>query len=193
MNCCFSQTVYEKRFGVTEFDPTIHERMYRVQIDEYQITELIECKNGEFKGTLTHSIWTTNRKGIRKDSITQKITIPDSIVKKLISELNSNGFENLKDCEKVENCIIGLDGTTTSFKTIKSTETNTAYYWELESDYYYNQNKVKIPSEVNKARKLISIINSEFDLKKQFHNFLNRLPNGQYSYGMVSMTKGSKT
>ena len=51
MNCCFSQTAYEKRFGVTEFDATKHERMYRVQIDDYQITELIECKNGEFKGT----------------------------------------------------------------------------------------------------------------------------------------------
>ena len=50
---------------------------------------------------------------------------------------------------------------------------NSASYWELESDYYYNQNKVKLPVEILKARNFISIINQEFDLKEQFQNFLN--------------------
>jgi hypothetical protein len=135
-------------------------------------------------------VWKTNRKEIRKDSIVQKIAIPDFTVKKLISKLESNGFENLKDCNKVQDCISGLDGTTTSFTTIKSGETNTASYWELDSDYYYNQNEVKLPAEVLKARKLASIINKEIDLKEQFENFLNRLPNGRYSYSMLIMKKG---
>ncbi|TDQ30583.1 hypothetical protein CLV82_1268 [Zeaxanthinibacter enoshimensis] len=107
----------------------------------------------------------------------------------LISDLEGNGFENLEDCNKVEDCISGLDGTTTSFTTIKRGETNTASYWELESDYYYNQSKVKLPAEVINARKLISIINKEFDLEEQFQNFLNRLPNGRYSYSMLIMNK----
>ena len=190
INFCFSQTKSENRFGLTEFDSKKHDRIYHIQIEDYQNVELIDFKNGEYNGTLTHSVWTTNRKGIRKDSIIQKIAIPNSMAEKLISELNNNGFENLKDCNKVENCISGLDGTTTFFKTIKDGEINSASYWELESDYYYNQNKVKLPAEVIKARKLISIINKEFDLKEQFQNFLNRLPNGSYSYSMLIMKKG---
>ncbi len=190
INFCFSQTESEKRFGLTEFDSIKHERIYQIEVEDYQITELIEYKNGEFKGTLNHSVWTTNRKGIRKNNITQKIKIPNLKVEKLISELNGSGFENLKDCNEVENCISGLDGTTTFFKAIKNREMNSASYWELESDYYYNQNKVKLPAEVIKARKLILIINKEFDLKEQFQNFLNRLPNGRYSYSMLIMKKG---
>ena len=190
INFCFSQTESEKRFGLTEFDSIKHKRIYQIEVEDYQITELIEYKNGEFKGALNHSVWTTNRKGIRKNNITQKIKIPNLTVKKLISELNENGLENLKDCGEVENCISGLDGTTTFFKTIKNGEINSAAYWELESDYYYNQNKVKLPAEVIKARKMISIINQEFDLKEQFQNFLNRLPNGRYSYSMLIMKKG---
>ena len=190
INFCFSQTESEKRFGLTEFDSTKHERIYRVEIEDYQITELIEFKNGEFLGFLIHSVWTSNKKGIRKENITQKIKIPNEKVKKLISELNENGFENLKDCNEMENCISGFDGTTTFFKTIKIGKINSASYWELESDYYYNQNKVKLPAEVIKARKLISFINQEFDLKQQFQNFLNRLPNGRYTYSMQIMKKG---
>ena len=190
VNFCFCQTESEKHFGITEFDSTKHERIYRVQIEDYQNVELIDFKNGKFKGTLTHLIWKINRKEIRKDSIVQKIAIPNSIVEKLISELNNNGLANLKDCNNVENCISGLDGTTTFFKAIKVGEINSASYWELESDYYYNQNKVKLPAEVKKARKLISIINQEIDLKEQFENFLNRLPNGRYSYSMLIMKKG---
>lgn len=190
INFCFSQTESEKRFGLTEFDPNLHDQIYRIQVEDYQIVELIEFKNDVFKGTLTHLVWKTNRKEIRNDSIVQKIAIPNSTVKKLISELKENGFEKLKDCNEVENCISGLDGTTTSFKAIKSGKMNSASYWELESDYYYKQNKVKLPAEVIKVRKLISIINKEFDLKEQFQNFLNRLPNGRYSYSMLIMKKG---
>ena len=189
LNFCFSQTESENRFGLTQFDSKLQHRIYRIQVADYQNVELIEFKNGLFKGTLTQLVWKTNHKEIRQDSIIQKIAIPNSTTKKLILELNSNGFENLKDCNKVENCISGLDGTTTFFKTIKDGEVNSASYWELESDFYYNQNKVELPEEVKKARKLISIINKEFNLKEQFQNFLNRLPNGRYSYSTLIMKK----
>ena len=189
INFCFSQAESEKRFGLTEFDSKKHDRIYLVQIEDYQNIELIDYKNGEFNGTLTHSVWITNKKEIRKDSVIQKIKIPNSIAKKLILKLNENGFENLKGCTEVENCISGLDGTTTFFKAIKNGEINKASYWELESDYYYNQDKVKLPSEIIKARKLIELINKEFDLKEQFQSFLNRLPNGRYSYSTLIMKK----
>jgi hypothetical protein len=56
INFCFSQTESEKRFGLTEFDSIKHERIYQIEVQDYQITELIEYKNGEFKGILNHSV-----------------------------------------------------------------------------------------------------------------------------------------
>ena len=134
-------------------------------------------------------VWTTNRKGIRKDSIIQKIEISNYMAENLIQELNNEGFGNLKDCNEVENCISGLDGTTTIFKAIKDGEINTASYWELESDYYYNKNKMELPAEVRKARNMILIINKKFDLREQFQVFVNRLPNGHYAYSSLIMEK----
>lgn len=103
---------------MTEFDSNKHDRIYSVQIEDYQNVELIYFKNAEFNGTLTHSVWTFNRKGIRKESLIQKIKIPNTIAEKLISELNNKEFGNLKDCNEVKNCINGLDGTMTFFKAI---------------------------------------------------------------------------
>ena len=176
-------------FSQTEFKSDKHNLIYQIQVEDYQIVELIELNDGSFNGTLTHSIWKTNRMGIRKKQISQRITIPNSTVGKLVSELKEIGIENLKDCSEIQDCIIGLDGTTVSFLTSSSENINTASFWELESDYYYNQNKVELPAEVIKARKLISIVNKEFDLKEQFQNFLNRLPKGRYAYSMLIMRK----
>ena len=173
----------------TEFDKGIHKKIYRIEVANYQTVELIEMQNGEYRGTLNHRVNKTNRKGIAKDSIIQKINIPNQMTKSIITELKNVGIENLKNCDEVENCIIGLDGTTILFETITNGIENKGYYWELTSDYYYKQNKVDLPSEVLKARKLLAIINEQFDLNEQFQNFLNRLPVGKYSYGMQIMTK----
>lgn len=189
INFCFSQTVSEKQFGLAEFDSTKHNRIYQIQVEDYQIVELIEFLNIGFKGTLINSVWTRDSNGFRKDRVIQKNVISNSIAEKLITELKHSGFENLKNCIEVENCISGLDGTTTSFKSIKGGKINSAFYWELESDYYYNQDKVKLPTEVIKARKLISIINAEFDLNELFNDFLSKLPKGSYAYSMLIMTK----
>mgnify|MGYP005824906867 FL=1 len=190
MNFGFSQTDSEKRFGLTEFDGNNHQRIYRIQVEDYQVLELVQFKDDEFKGVLTHLIWKTTRKEIRKDSIVQKISIPKSTVRKLILKLHENNFETLADCDEIAGCIRGLDGSTTFFESINDEKINSASYWELESDYYYNQNKVDIPEEVLKARKLLLLINREFDLKKQFQNFLARLPRGRYSYSMLIMEIG---
>jgi len=173
----------------TEFNNETHKKIYRIEVANYQIVELIELKNGEFQGSLNHRVNRTNRKGIAKDSIIQKIKIPNQMVKSIITDLNVGGFEKLKDCNEIENCITGLDGTTILFQTVKNEFRNNAYYWELTSDYYYEQNGVELPSEVLKARKLFAIANEKFDLNEQFQNFLNRLPIGSYSYGMQIMTK----
>ncbi|WP_318312069.1 hypothetical protein [Flagellimonas crocea] len=174
----------------TEFDSEIHEKIYRIKVSNYQLVELIEYKNGEFLGSLNHKVYQINRKEWVKDSLIQKITISDRMAKSIVYKLNKNGFENLKDCDEIENCITGLDGTTIAFQTIKNEYENIAYFWQLTSDFYYKQNKIELPSEVLKARKLFAILNEYFDLNDQFQNFLNRLPNGRYSYGIIILKKG---
>ena len=118
--------------------------------------------------------------------ITQKIKIPNPTVEKLMTELESEDFENIPDCKDVENCIQGLDGTTISFSVIKNGTERNYSYWEPESDYYY---KDKIIPEVLKVREILKSINSEFNLWENFTKFRDRLPKGKYTYGMIVLEK----
>jgi len=189
LNSCSAQKSLELNLKPTEFDSIKHNSIFQIDIGNYQIVQLIEYQNGEFHGSLTHSVWKTNRKEEQREKVTQKIKIPNVTVEKLIKELRTGGIENLKDCEEVEGCIIGLDGTTTSFSTHKNGINKSASYWELKSDYYYKTNSVKIPIEVFKARKIFSIVDDKIDFKKQFENFTTRLPIGKYMYNGIIMEK----
>jgi hypothetical protein len=176
----------------TKFKNETHRTTYRISVSNFQLIELIELNNGNFKGSLNHKVYKLNRKEKVKDSVFHKITIPNKTVESLMKNLNVGGFENLIDCNEIDNCITGFDGTTIGFQTIKNGYENNADYWELTSDYYYKQNNVELPIEVLKARKLFSILNKQFDLNVQFQGFLNRLPNGRYLYGMIVMKKGRR-
>jgi len=173
----------------TSFNPEKHSEIYQLKTDTYQIIELIKGKGGDYKGSLINVVWETNRKGILKNSISQKIKIPEKDVEILMKNLKDNGFEKLIDCSKIKNCISGLDGTTISFSMLSSDKKNNASYWELNSSYYYEQNNIKIPEEVINARRIYDILNSKYDLSEQFSNFINRLPKGSYFYGMQQMIK----
>ena len=185
----FGQTKSEFQYELTEFDSLIQREIYRIEVAEYQKLELIELKNGEFEGSLIHSVWKTNRKEEQKKKITQKIRIPEKMVKKLMVELRNGGYENLKDCGEIKDCIVGLDGTTITFNMLKNGMNKSASYWELESDYYYKTNSVQLPKEVLEARKIFGIINKEIDLKKQFENYTSRLPIGKYMFNGLIMEK----
>ena len=181
-----AQTDWKAELKLTEYDSVLHKRIYRIQVDDYQIVELTEFKNGEFNGSLTNSVWKANRKEYRTKLITQKIKIPNPTVEKLMTELESEDFENIPDCKDVENCIQGLDGTTISFSVIKNGTERNYSYWEPESDYYY---KDKIIPEVLKVREILKSINSEFNLWENFTKFRDRLPKGKYTYGMIVLEK----
>ncbi len=189
LNSCSAQKSLEVNIKPTEFDSIKHNSIFQIDIVNYQMVQLIEYQNGEFQGSLSHSVWKTNRKEEQKEKITQKIKTPNVTVEKLIRELRTGGIENLKDCEEVEGCIIGLDGTTISFSIHKNGINKSASYWELKSDYYYKTNSVKIPSEVHEARKLFSIVDNKIDFKKQFENFITKLPIGKYMYNGIIMEK----
>jgi hypothetical protein len=181
----FGQTNYEH--NLTEFDSFLHKEIYRIDVAEFQKLELIKLNNGKFEGSLTHSVWRTNRKEEQKSEISQKIKIPEKMVEKLMTELKNTGYEKLKDCSEIKDCIVGLDGKTIIFNLLQKSINQSASYWELKSDYYYKTNSVEIPNEVMDARKTFEIINSEIDLEKQFQNFISRLPIGKYLFNGIIM------
>jgi hypothetical protein len=183
----FGQTNSEH--NLTEFDSLLHLEIYRVDVAEFQRLELIKLNNGKFEGSLIHSVWKTNRKEEQRSEITQKIKIPAKMVEKLMTELKNSGYEKLKDCNEIKDCIVGLDGTTITFNLLQNGINQSASYWELKSDYYYKTNSVEIPNEVVDARKTFEIINNEIDLEKQFQNFTNRLPIGKYMFNGIIMEK----
>ena len=183
----FGQTNYEH--NLTEFDSLLHKEIYRVDVAEFQKLELIKFNNGKFEGSLTHSVWKTNKKEEQKSKIFQKIKIPEKMVEKLMTELKNSGYEKLKNCSEIKDCIVGLDGTTIIFNFLENGINQSASYWELKSDYYYKTNSIEIPNEVKDARKILEIINNEIDLEKQFQNFTNRLPIGKYMFNGVIMEK----
>ncbi|WP_108171881.1 hypothetical protein [Christiangramia gaetbulicola] len=165
------------------------EKIYKTEIDNYQKVLLVQTDNNKYSGFVINKVWKQKRHKKTNDSLIQKIKIPNKEVKELMTKLNKNGFESLIDCYEIENCISGLDGTTITFSFQNSDKSNNASYWELNSDYYYKQNKVELPGEVLKARKIYKIINDKYDLENTFSTFLDRLPKGEYSYGMLIMTK----
>jgi hypothetical protein len=185
----FSQNKSEFQYESNGFDSLIQKKIYRIDVAEFQELELIELKNGEFEGSLIQSVWETNRKVEQKKKITQKIRVPEKMVKRLMVGLRNGGYENLKDCSEIKDCIVGLDGTTITFNVLKNGMNKSASYWELESDYYYKTNSVLLPKEVLEARKIFGIINKEIELKKQFENFTSRLPIGKYMFNGIIMEK----
>ncbi len=177
----------DSELELIEFDSLLHKEIYRIEVAEFQRLELIELKSGKFEGTLTHAIWKTNRREKQKKRVVQKIKLSEKMIERLMVELKNSGYETLKDCSEIRNCIKGLDGTTITFYVIKNGTNQSASYWELESDYYYETNSVELPNEVLEARKILMIINSEIDLKKQFRSFTSQLPVGKYLFNGIVM------
>ncbi|WP_337966663.1 hypothetical protein [uncultured Flavobacterium sp.] len=171
---------------LTKYNNILHTKIYRIEINDYQIVELIALKNGEYDGYLINCIWKINKNQNRTKSITQKIKIQNLTVKKLMAELENGKFETIPDCQDLKGCIEGLDGTTISFYVYKENISRNYSYWEPESDYYY---KDKIIPEILQIREILKSINHEFDLRTSFAEFRDNLPKGKYTYGMVIIEK----
>ncbi len=169
--------------GLKHFDSLNFEKAYRIWTD-YQVVELIKINDSTYNGTLTNFV--THRKSKKKNEIVyQRIKIPNKTVEKLIKSIRSENIETLKDCSKIENYPKGSDGKTYIFE-IGNGKTRRVYsYWEPENERYQNPEM----SEIKNVRNILNAINSEFNLWKYFADFRNRLPKGNYTYGMIYMSK----
>ncbi|NCP61513.1 MAG: hypothetical protein GW839_14645 [Flavobacteriales bacterium] len=169
--------------GLKHYDSLNFEKAYRIWTD-YQVVELIKITDSTYSGTLTNFV--THRKSKKKSEIVfQRIKIPNKTVEKLIKSLESENIETLKDCSEIENYPKGFDGKTYIFE-IGMRKTRRVYsYWEPENERYQNP---EMP-EIKNVRNMLNTINAEFNLWKYFADFRDRLPKGNYSYGMINMSK----
>lgn len=190
----FSQTKKESfwnpyiesdRVGVDlkQYDSLIFKKAYRIWTD-YQVVELIEVNDSVYSGSLTNFV-TQKKSKNKKQIVFQRIKVPDGIVKKLIETLYSQNIEILKDCSEIEKYPKGVDGKTYVFEIGKEKTRRVYSYWEPENESYQDP---EMP-EIKNVRNIIASINSEFNLWDYFVKFRDRLPSGNYSYGMINMYK----
>ncbi|MFD2588130.1 hypothetical protein ACFSQJ_14380 [Croceitalea marina] len=169
--------------GLKHYDSLNFEKAYRIWTD-YQVVELIKLNDSTYNGTLTNFV-TKNKRKNKTETIYQRIKIPNGTVKELMTTLQKENIETLKDCSEIENYPQGFDGKTYVFEIGTENEKRIYSYWEPENERYQNP---EMP-EIKNIRNMLNAINAEFDLWKYFKDFRDRLPKGSYSYGMINMIK----
>jgi hypothetical protein len=169
--------------GLKHYDSLNFEKAYRIWTD-YQVVELIKITDSTYSGTLTNFV-TRNKRKNKTEIIYQKIKVPDGTVEKLINILYSENIEALKDCSEIENYPKGLDGKIYIFEIGNQTTRRVYSYWEPENERYQNP---EMP-EIKNVRNILSSINAEFNMWEYFKDFRDRLPKGNYTYGMMNMIK----
>lgn len=169
--------------GLKHYDSLNFEKAYRIWTD-YQVVELIKITDSTYNGTLTNFVTKHKRKN-KAETIYQKIKIPNGTVKELMTSLQKENIETLKDCSEIENYPQGFDGKTYVFEIGTEKEKRIYSYWEPENERYQDPEM----SEIKNVRNILKSINNEFNLWKYFKDFRDRLPKGSYSYGMINMIK----
>ncbi|MGJ5640793.1 hypothetical protein [Formosa sp. S-31] len=186
-----AQDSWRTQLKLVEFDSSIHERLYEVDIEDYQVLQLIELKNGDFKGVLTNAISSSKDQDGHLKRDVQNISITQTTVEKLMKLLKQNDFETIPDdCSYNQT----LDGSMTTFVVNTNSLQRSYSYWELESDYYHRE--PNISPELRKVRKIMDAINAEFNLKQQLKTLVKILHLEQQYFHSIFMDveteKGTK-
>jgi hypothetical protein len=171
----------QSKLDLIQFDSIKHNKLYRIWTD-YQVVEFIELNDSTYYGNLTNFVTKNNK---NKEIIYQKIKISSKILKKLIKLLETENIETLKDCNEIEGYPKGFDGKNYTFEIGNKLGRRVYSYWEPENLYYQNPEMPEIIS----VRNILNHINAEFNMLKYFLDFRDRLPRGNYSYGMIHMSK----
>ncbi len=172
-----------------KFDDGIHEKMYVIGIDDYQVIKLTKLKDGNYSGNLTNYIWESNDNGDKVKQRSQKREITSLVVEELMNALKLNEFETIPDGKNVKGCIVGSGGVTISLTTKYLNERHTSKYWEPQSMLYYRNTKI---SEILRVREILKMINVAINYEAQYEKFAKSMPDGQYVYGSMSFDKRRK-
>ncbi|MFC7445617.1 hypothetical protein [Mesoflavibacter profundi] len=180
-----SQTVKKEESFKTEFDRILHKRIYRVEYSSIHTIELIEFKDGNYKGPLINVLTRYGRKS--KDFI-QKIIIPELLTEKLMNKFETLKIETLKSCgslfSREYNCVGALDGDETNI-IILTDKMNRKL--NFEAIYPGGKENKDFPEKQITAQKILNLIYEKIDFKKLLNQYMKHLPSGTYGYYGVSM------
>lgn len=171
------------------FDNLVHEKIYIIKIDDYQIIKIKKLKDSSYVGNLTNIIWQSNDNGDRIKLISKKTEIPSLEAKKIMEELELNKFETIPDGKTVKGYIVGSGGMTISLIAKKNNTIHKSNYWEPQSNLYYRNTKIP---EILKVRLILKVINGAINYEQKYNEFAKALPDGQYVYGAMSFDKRRK-
>lgn len=186
-NLSFAQMDFKTKS--LKFNSLLDEKIYIIEIDDYQIIKIIKLKDSSYVGSLINVIWKSNGNGDRIKLISKKVEIPSLEVKKIMEELELNGFETIPDGETVKGYIVGTGGVTISLTVKKNNTIHKSSYWEPQSNLYYRNTQIP---EILKVRLILKIINAAINYEQQYNKFAKALPDGQYVYGSMSFDKRRK-
>nr|WP_315185920.1 hypothetical protein [uncultured Flavobacterium sp.] len=147
-----------------------------------QTVKLIEYQNGKVEGFLKTEL--TKEKSIGKEKqIFKKLSISDTLAKKIIESLKNAGIESLKECNEDIECKEQgfLDGDIIAFKIQTNENIKIFNFSEIYPESQTN-GKLEAIKARRKAQILATIIDKEIDLKKQFSSLIKSLRSGTYCY-----------
>lgn len=147
-----------------------------------QTVKLIEYQNGKVEGFLKTEL--TKEKSIGKEKqIFKKLSISDTLAKKIIESLKNAGIESLKECNEDIECKEQgfLDGDIIAFKIQTNENIKIFNFSEIYPESQTN-GKLEAIKARRKAQILAIIIDKEIDLKKQFSSLIKSLRSGTYCY-----------
>ena len=183
-----SQTKGERETFKTEYDSIIHKKIYRIEYSSLHTIELIEFKEGNYKGCLVNSLIRYGRKISKK--FIQKITIPELLTEQLMNEFEELNIEKLEGCGNLfspeYNCVGALDGDGTKITILTSAINKNLNF---EAIYPGRTRTESFPEKQKKAQKILNLINEKFNLKEYLHKYMKNLPSGTYGYYGVNMIR----
>lgn len=147
-----------------------------------QTVKLIEYQNGKVEGFLKTEL--TKEKSIGKEKqIFKKLSISDTLAKKIIESLKNAGIESLKECNEDIECKEQgfLDGDIIAFKIQTNENIKIFNFSEIYPESQTN-GKLEAIKVRRKAQILATIIDKEIDLKKQFSSLIKSIRSGTYCY-----------
>ena len=147
-----------------------------------QTVKLIEYQNGKVEGFLKTEL--TKHKTIGKEKqIFKKLSISDTLTKKIIESLKNAGIESLKECNEDIECKEQgfLDGDILAFK-IQTNDTIKIFNFSEIYPESETNGKLEAFKLRRKAQILATIIDKEINLKKQFSLLIKSLKSGTYCY-----------
>jgi len=182
-----SQTDKKKESFKTEFDSILHRRIYQVEYSSIHTLELIEFKEGNYKGRLINVL---TRYGRKTKDFVQKITIPELLTEKLMNDFKTLNIETLKGCENLfsleNDCVGALDGDGTNI-IILTDKINRKL--NFEAIYPGGKENKDFPEKQITAQKILNLVYEKIDFKKLLHQYMKHLPSGNYGYYGVNMIK----